>query len=177
MNIVLIIFISVIILLISFWLCKQAAGTLSLYRINTISYVFYTQILLSGYIGSVIVALGFSSNHYMISLVSDQTKIWSWSAVMYSMVAMPLAMILFNNLIGLSPKYHFHKYLNKSISFSYSRKSAFKLIFILLIFSLLTLVYVFYHTKDIPLISLLRKVDILTVMEQRVASKRKCFEN
>lgn len=166
-----ILLVSIIILFISLWLFKHAAGSISLLKLNTISYVFYSQILIAGFIGSVIVALGYASSHYMIELVSYRTKIWSWIAVMYSMVSMPLGMIFMNNLLDIKPIKTFSNYINKPTNFRYTPRSAFLLVFVLFMVSLLTVTYIFQNTESIPLFTLLTKGDFISAIEQRVAIK------
>ena len=52
--------ITIIIVLISMQLFKTACGSLSLNKLNTISYVFYFQLIIMTVIGSVFVVTGYA---------------------------------------------------------------------------------------------------------------------
>jgi len=84
---------SVFILLTSFFLFKKVAGSLIPTKPNMISYIFYYNIFLQVFIGSVLSIL-LLDKHYVISSVGMDVRFYAWLAVMYTMIALPLGMMV-----------------------------------------------------------------------------------
>src|SRR6056297_1674105 len=85
--------VSVIVLAISALLFRRVAGSLSPTRINMISWIFYFQLLAQSLIGSVLAVNGWD-DHYILGRVQPQARLYGWMAVQYTMIAMPLGMLL-----------------------------------------------------------------------------------
>ena len=81
--------ISLFFLLASYLLFKKVSGSLSLTKLNLVSWIFYFQLIAQSYIASVLVINGLD-NHYVINRVSDDAKFYGWLAVQYTMIALPL---------------------------------------------------------------------------------------
>ena len=155
MQVGMILLVSLVALITSFKLFSYAAGSMSLRKLNTISYVFYVQIVAMTFVGSVLAAINVVDFHYLVSLVSDQTKIYGWIAVMYSMLAMPIAMIALNNALGVKVRAKLDRYIHQPIEF---RQGPTLSLVVLLLFTCLSfgvLLYTIYFTRAIPLFTLL----------------------
>jgi hypothetical protein len=87
------IFISIVILTLSFFIFRRAAGSLSPFKPNMISYIFYYNIFLQVFIGSVLPIL-YIDNHYVIGRVGMEVRFYAWASVMYMIIAFPLGMLL-----------------------------------------------------------------------------------
>lgn len=166
-----IILISVFVLIISFSLFSKAAGTLSLRRLNTVSYVFYVQIVLLAFIGSILVATGVADFHYLIKPVQDSTKIWAWLGVLYSMIAMPFAMILLNMGFNLRVREKFHRYMELPLQFPQGEVLSLVTLIIFAAISAAVLIYTFSHVEHVPLFTAIQG-DKETAAIQRITVRR-----
>ena len=93
MNPIFIATVSLIVLVISFFLFRKAAGSLSFFSPNMISYVFYYNLVLQTFIASILVVFELD-DHYVISRASDESRLMGWLAVSYAMVSMPVGLLL-----------------------------------------------------------------------------------
>jgi len=166
-----IVVISIIVFVISFLLFKQAAGSLSLLKLNTVSYVFYFQIIISAFIGSVIVALNLADYHYMVSLVENKYKIWAWIGVLYSMIVMPISMNLLNILFKVDSKSSLNKSIEGDMEYTIGPTLSNLILLLMFVHSIIILVYVLSSNKHIPLVTLLQG-DIEQAAIERVYVRR-----
>lgn len=140
------IFFSFIILIFSFFLFKRAAGTLSLSKPNMISYIFYYNILLQVFIGSILV-MSLSDVHYMINRIDSDVRFYGWLAIMYTMIALPLGMLLANLTFYRKKKnrflinYYSYKPINTSGVYGRSLKYS---TWVFTAFAILSCSYVFW---------------------------------
>lgn len=155
MQIITILLTSAIVLYISFKLFSIAAGTLSMRKLNTVSYVFYVQIVMLAFVGSILVACGVADYHYMIAPAKDTTKILAWLGVLYSMIAMPLAMILLNMAFNLRMSESFQKYIERPILFRQGPVLSTVTLLIFAFVSVAVMLYTFSHVDAIPLFTAL----------------------
>lgn len=170
MQVVFILIVSLIVLIISFKLFSAAAGTLSPLKLNTISYVFYVQIVAMTFVGSILVACNAVDYHYLIIHLSNKTKIYAWLGVLYSMIAMPIAMILLNHAFRIKIKSKFQNYVSKPIEFDYSNKLSITVLTIFTMISVAVLSYTFINSESIPILTLLRGQKELAAI-QRVETR------
>ena len=144
-------------MLVSMYLFRIAAGSISLLHLNTVSYVMYFQLFLMAVVGSVLVATKKVDYHYMIAPVSDAVKVYAWVGVMYSIIAMPLGMILLNNMLKIrNIREKLKDYVRKPIKCDFGSKSQNNILLILTIFSTLVLVYVLTSNDIIPIFELIK---------------------
>ncbi len=150
-------FVTIICVLFSMYLFKSASGSISLLHLNTVSYVMYFQIFTMAVVGSVLVANNMVDYHYMISPVSNQTKFYAWIGVMYSIIAMPLGMILLNNLLKVKHiQQKLSDYSKAEIESWFSSNNQNHILLGLAIFSTIILIYVLTANNIIPIIELLK---------------------
>lgn len=75
---------------------KVSAGTMNLTQLNMISYIFYFNLIIQSYIGSVIILLFDVPFNTLVDGVPLSIKVFGWAVVMYTMLALPLGMWLSN---------------------------------------------------------------------------------
>ncbi|MEM4282836.1 MAG: hypothetical protein QXN89_04160 [Candidatus Woesearchaeota archaeon] len=85
--------ISALIFIASFRLFQIASGSMSLRRLNIVSWVFYFGLILQSFIG-INLAFVFGVEHYLISRVAEEHLILSYWSIAYTLIALPIAMIL-----------------------------------------------------------------------------------
>lgn len=160
------IFISIIVLAISIRLFGKVSGSLALTKLNMISWVFYYNLLLQSFIGSVLIVTKVD-NHYLINkLQFDSTRLYGWLSVQYSMIMLPLGMLFVLYAFGLrSNKKLFKTYITSSIKPLLSKKDSYiKIPFYVLSFlSVLSVLYVLASLKSNPLLGILQGLDTLAL--------------
>lgn len=148
--------ITVFCVLLSFRLFKIAGGTMSIRKLNTVSYVFYFQLVTSAIVASLLLATGKLDYHPYTEPISYEVKVESWAWVMYSIVVMPFGMLLINRFFKVSPRKEFTEYLNKEVNFPKSNKYLNILVFSIIAFSSLVLWYIIEKSVAIPIYTLLK---------------------
>jgi hypothetical protein len=166
-----ILLVSAIVFAVSFFLFSKAAGTLSLRKLNTVSYVFYVQIVLFAFVGSILVATGAADFHYLIEPVEDDTKIYAWLGVLYSMIAMPFAMILLNMSFNIRMKKKFQDYIEMPVMFRQGRVLSLVTLLLFALLSVAVLDYTFTHVEEVPLFTALEG-DKKAAAVQRITVRR-----
>src|SRR5699024_87717 len=144
--------VSFFVLFVSTLLFKRASGSLSPIKPNMISYIYYWQLLLMTFIGSVLVIL-LLDNHYVISRVSDEARQKGWLAVMYVMVAVPVGMLVAKRLWlgGKKVSLYLNDYTRKEIDISGANGDSLKYsIWVFTILSFLACLYTFYTIRYFP---------------------------
>ncbi len=171
-QLIVIILTSCIVLVLSFFLFRKASGTMALKRLHTISYVFYVQLVVSAYVGAVLVATGLVSDHYMLVMVSETKKIEAWLWVSYSMIMMPLSMVWLNTVLKVNVRKRLFNYLSKGIEVNYGPVLSRVILVFMILTSLFAVFYIVYYTENIPLYTLLIRGDTESALIQRVAARR-----
>lgn len=169
---ILIILASIIVLGISAYLFHRACGSISISRFNTVSFVFYFSIIFSTFIGSILVALGLADWHYMLIDVQRSTKIEAWAWVCYSMIMMPLSMILLNHALNVRVRKRFFDYINADINYNYGPKFRLTILIIFLIISVSTLAYILIESSSIPLLTAIVDRNLTAASIERNITKR-----
>ncbi|MDR0538097.1 MAG: oligosaccharide repeat unit polymerase [Tannerellaceae bacterium] len=164
---------SAIVFIISTLLFRKAAGTLSVRSLNMISWIFYYDLIIGVFISAVLVIHNFD-NHYLINHVSENAKRMGYYAIMYTMISIPLGMIIANTFFNCKKINNlFNKYLDKSLVIE--PKANTLILFFLKLASLLSalcVIYVFFVLKEFPLIKLLKNNSAEELMFFRISSSR-----
>lgn len=150
MNI-LIIIISVLTIAASFYLFRKATGSMALSKLHTVSYVFYFQIITSAIIASVLLAIGALDYHEHVRDLPAEIKIEAWLWTMYSIVAMPIGMLVMNKVINVNGRELFETYLKRPVEIVGTPLQNKAVLLGVTMFSLLVLAYIFYYTDRIAL--------------------------
>lgn len=166
-------FLSFIVIVISFFLFKAAAGTMSIHRPNLISLVFYIHLFLTSFIGVNLAMLGIE--HYSMSRASFEAIEKAYYSVLYVMICMPLSMIIFQKLFfGGNIKRKINSYY-ESTACPLQSESDSAIIFYLSVFLLICLlstVYTYYIIKNPPYIELLMGASPDSVARYRILAKQ-----
>lgn len=164
--------ISILTLFISSYLFRLAGGSISLRKFNSTTFIFIFSIVLSTYVGATLSALGLVDFHYMISPASTQTKISAFYWVCYSVIIIPLSMLVVNSSLGIR---NMPKLLNQFISRptvnTFSKKTIFIINLVMIIFSMLTIIYIFYYSGASPILKALEG-DLESAASERNMTKR-----
>ena len=176
------IFISLSALIVSIALFKFSIGSFSLNRLSMISYLFYFKIILITYIGVIAVLLHWDVKYdtYFFAItyaVSDESRIYGWYATMYTIIVLPIGMILANILFvkrfNASP--YIRLYQKKPIVPLYHNDKKEKILYfsliIFTIISTLSVAYVFFIIQTFPLLSVFSGEDSLILRQLRGAAK------
>ena len=144
---------------------------MSLFKLNTISYVFYFQIVTSAIVASVLIPIGAVDFHRIVKLIPDAIRIEAWIWTMYSLIAMPLSMILINRIVNIDVKELFERYIKSPLEIHGSALNNKLFLLSITIFSGLVLAYIFYHTERIALYTLLVEHDPEQASIDRITSR------
>lgn len=149
---------------ISFILFKKAAGSLSLLKPNMISYIFYFNLILEMYFASILVVLGID-DHYMFTNISTNTRVQGWLVINYTLLAMPIGMLLSKRLLlGKRPmRLILEEYVSKPIDLSYLGKGLKYTIWLVTIVSIVACLYTFFKIGYIPVLKVLQGGDLATL--------------
>ncbi len=171
--------VSSLVLIISFFLFKKAAGTLALNRLNMISWVFYYNLIIQSFFAAVLV-ISNTDNHYLIAKLQNQdSRFYGWAAVMYTMIVLPLGMLFVNFLLKKSPNKEFERYTSSPIIPLLSNRDSFIRIPLLLLsfISICSVIYTMYCLPEIPMIKLLKGGSTMELMGLRVSASREFSGN
>ncbi len=168
----LIIITSILCTLASISMFRIACGSMSLLKLNTVSYVFYVQIVTSGLVASVLLAMGRLDYHPDVEVVSDAVKLEAWAWTMYSILIMPFGMIMLNKLFKVNGRQLFNTYLKAPIEIVGSMNRNKLVLLVLTFFAVSVLGYILLNTKNVPLYTLLVEGDANQANIDRITARR-----
>ncbi|MFO1444391.1 oligosaccharide repeat unit polymerase [Bacillus sp. Bva_UNVM-123] len=147
----------VIVLIISVKLFKSVSGSLSLFRPNLVSLVFYYSLLVSSFIGSLLIALNID-HYYMINKLDHEIyRYIGFAAVSFVMVVLPLTMLGVSKLAGFDAKKEYNAYLQKPVEKAFEQRSEFYFLFLgLSLVCMLAVAYTLLKTHHVPIFELLK---------------------
>ncbi len=146
--------ISFIALIFSFILFKKVSGSLKLTQLNMISWLFFYSLILQSFIASILVVYNID-NQYMINKLSDEnSRIYGWLAVQYTLVMMPLGMLFVVRLFGYKHNNNiFQRYVHSDIVSFLSIKDTYIRypLYIFSVISILSVIYVLNALESMPI--------------------------
>lgn len=86
--------ISLIALFISYKLFNTVSGSMSIYRLNMLSYIFYWNLLISSFLGVVLVMYSIDNHYSMSNVVNPNMRMHAWVCVVYVLIAFPFGTYL-----------------------------------------------------------------------------------
>ena len=95
-----ILLISILVLIGSAYLFKKAAGSISIQEINMVSYIFYSLIIWA-FFGSVMMVYDYGVPDTLPIPQPNVYRVFGWSIIMYSMITVPLGMLIVQNLFKI----------------------------------------------------------------------------
>lgn len=148
----LIIILSVCVLVLSFYIFRYAAGSMSTLKLNMVSYNYYVQLIIYSFIGATLVALDLSDHYVINRFPNHEFRLMIWVIIAYAILATGIGMVLFQKLFfHVSNKllrkslYNFHQEWQKNTS-----QHDF---YVLLAFSLVAMAgvaYTYYYLEKLP---------------------------
>jgi oligosaccharide repeat unit polymerase len=162
-----------IVLCISTLLFRYVAGTLSLMKPNLVSIVYYYSLLVSSFIGALLIALGID-DYYMTKKLfrPDEYRMIGFIVVCFVMVFLPLSMLFVSRLCGFEAKREFSDYLEKPLkNIAANGNEVFYCFAALSAISFLAIMYMIWKTPDLPIWELLKGTD-KSLAELRVEASR-----
>ena len=167
--------ITILAILFSANILKKCAGTISIYKLNMMSWIFYWDFLLMSVIGAVLVVYNIDHHYLIDKLVFENSRVKGFWAIIYTIVMFPIGMklscMLFKakNLDLLFQKYT-TKPLERERKFSdyYVRQ----LLIALSLVCVLSVIYVLYIIGEIPLFRFFSSSNIFNFAEFRVDVSR-----
>lgn len=174
MPLIYIIPISLFTLIISYFLFRRVAGSLSPLQPNMISYIFYYDLIIQTFLASILIMLNADGNHYVISTVRSETRIYGWLATQYMMIAMPIGMLISKSLFSrqVSMSYRLKNYISSDVNISYIGKKPLKYsVWIFTLVSSTSCLYVFYVIGYFPLLKIF-DISSLMAAELRISVTR-----
>ena len=159
---------SVCVLCLSAGLFNLAAGSLSLKKLNIISFGFYS-ILVFDYVGAFLVLMGFR-DHYLIARINDDAVVIKTCLMLaYTMISLPLSIAGFNYLFlgnGITKKQN--AFVEEKIEITRDQTPIF-LVVVLAVTCTAATVYVFRSIGYVPLIESLKGTSNSGVMRQEAS--------
>ncbi len=168
------ILISLLTLILSIILFKKAAGTLSLLKLNMISFVFYYPLLIESFIGVNIAILGLD-NHYLLSRITDNSiRLTTYFAVIYVMIALPLSMVIMSFIARFNAKRELYFYTKKPIQSVITKydSAIYLSMCILSIIAFASTLYTFITIGRIPLLDMIIGKDSNYLAQLRISASR-----
>ena len=149
MNIYVLIPSSLLVLWLSASLFKKAAGTLSIYYLNIVSWIFYIEILLLSFLGANLTMA--EVPNYLIDRASPDAKLSAYIGICYIMIFMPLVMVFTQKLLGGNTKKKVFNYFSKPLILTNIQVVYWLGLSLIAFFAT---AYTFYVLQRIPLLTL-----------------------
>jgi len=166
--------ISSIVLVSSFLLFKKVSGSMALARLNMISHMFYFRFVIQSFI-AVLLAVNHLDKNMYISLFSDETKLYAWLCVLYTMIAVPLGMLITTIFFHIkSVKLLFDRYTFSPVQNFISRKDSYVRLFLYLlsILAIFSTIYTLLKLGHLPLLDIFKEYDQITIARFRIEASR-----
>lgn len=143
-----------LVLVVSYNLFKRAAGTLSVYRLNMISWIFYFFLVLQCLIGAVEI-IAHVDNHYMIDYIQhESSRLYGFTAICWTLIGLPQGMLFACKVFRIkSMREIFNTYCYRPIieqGYGVSPRWVFQMCLLISIVSMCSVVYVFFVIHEIP---------------------------
>jgi oligosaccharide repeat unit polymerase len=144
-------------LIISIYLFKQSSGSLSPLKPNLNSLIFYYSLLISSFIGPLLIVLNID-HHYMLDRLEHvKYREIGFLYICYIMVFLPLTMYIVSKWLGFHAEKEFNDYLKSPVVISeIDSRDFFYIIGLLSLISILSIAYTFLKLEHIPILELLK---------------------
>ena len=165
--------ISILILLLSYHLFEKASGSMSISKLNMISFIFYVPLVLQSFIGSLLIIHKADDDpiiNMFVNNVPYDIRLFGWLAVLYTMVMMPIGMLAANKLFNVkSARILLGQYINGPIvNLTSPRDSHIRFpLYVLTIISIVTILYTYLNLKHIPWLGLFSGFDAMMLAALR----------
>jgi oligosaccharide repeat unit polymerase len=123
------IFIWILVLCISVFFFRKAAGSLSITKINLISLLFYYSLLLSSFIGSLLIVLHRDQSYIIAKIIDPASRQMGFYFVCTIMLLLPLTMWVVAKVFGFQAEREFQQYWAKPIDEAFTTSASEKLFY------------------------------------------------
>ena len=168
----------VIVFILSTLLFKMAGETLSLTKLNMVSYIYYYFIAFN-LLGGSLVYIGLRE-HYLIQKVRiPATFDTTYGFIAYTAIAFPLVLLIVKKVIQMFNGKKVKSFIDSPTYYNSSRMNTQAVVIILTFVCLLSIVYVFYKMGFIPVLEMFRGRDLnlLRQMASRFFSGNQYIKN
>ncbi|WP_338449639.1 O-antigen polymerase [Niallia oryzisoli] len=165
------IFTSLIVIFISKKLFIIAFGEMRINKYMPHTHLWLWQLIVLSLVGANLMVVGVRADIITNFVQNEQSYLFSLWSVYYTMLMFPVAIIFFNNIIGLKINKYFKLFLNKKVEYSYKDSdSRIKIFFYCMsIISIFVVVYLCYYNAPL-FMYLTGRID--RVLNARVAYDR-----
>lgn len=168
------IIVSLIVLALSALLFKKAGGSLSLTKLNMVTFTFYTMVG-SMFLGATGIVSGLLTIGHLQLVRDDRVFVLGWAAVMYAMIAVPLAMLMVRPIMARSSApWLVDAYRNRPIEPMFDDGDRYLTVVLkaAVLVSAVALLYTFWALPNVPLFSVFRGESDTEVLQLQRASAR-----
>ncbi|MDO5689624.1 MAG: O-antigen polymerase [Tissierellia bacterium] len=160
---------SIPLLLLSTFLFYRASGQLDPFRLNTLSFTYYSLLIMSA-IGAVFIGMGIDRHRVTAFIVHPQTRLNTWGIIMALMIVIPLLWILYSRVMRFDPK-DYQKYLSRPIHPDPEGLS-WTLCLIMAVISIVAVIYVMVQIglENNPILAALRGEEREELQRLRIAA-------
>lgn len=150
----------ILVLFISIYFFRKSAGSLSIKKLNLISILFYYSLLLSSFIGSILIVLNIDQSYIIAKMIYQESRVVGFYLVCSVMILLPLTMWMIAKLFGFQADREFDRYWNKPVeevfTDSESQKLFYRVFLVIAFICLGSVAYVAFitlvRTGSIPII-------------------------
>lgn len=149
---------AVVFVFVSGYLFKKGAGSISIYHISMMSWIFYYDFVIYSVIGAVLVVNNVDNFYLLDKLFYDSSRIKGFYAILYTIIAFPLGMLLANFVFRIKKmRLLFGNYITKPIEkeHKYNDHNVRIMLIITSLACVISVMYVLFVLGDIPLLRLL----------------------
>ncbi len=163
-----IVFFAILVIIISAFLYKKAAGTLSISKLGPISLTFYGILCLS-YIGSTLILIGKAEHSMLRYLRHDNIKTDVFFIISVLMIVFPLIIIILNKIFRYDPN-KYQVYREGEVKIQYGSNIEFVTMVIASVVCILSVIFVFAKigVANNPYLSILKGKTSLELAELRI---------
>lgn len=156
MSPILVILISIAVFFLAMPLYRLSAGSMKLTKINMISFVFYMDLIILSFIGSIIILLYRNTlfNNLIDNIIGGyEAKLLIWKLIIYAIFGIGIGMVISNLLFNFS-RSEIERYHAKPLKTLFSFDDSFLKIplYLLSIISILSIIYTYVVIGTIPII-------------------------
>ena len=165
----------IIVVILSGYLFKRESGTISIYKPNMMSWIYYYDFILLTVIGAILVVYEID-HHYMIDKLNDgSSRLVGFCAIIYTLIFFPVGMKCANFLFKESNvEVLFKNYTTRPLQLE--KKYSDKVVHLLLIFlstiSVISVFYVLYILGEIPFLKFFSSSGTINFVEFRINVSR-----
>lgn len=169
-----ILIISLLCLFFSYRLFRYAAGSMRFGELNMVSWIFYYDLFLQSFLGSLLIVYSIDDHYVINTLPYESLRFWGWIIIMYTLITLPLGMCFAAKILHISPRIRFHEYVTKPMMPFLSSKDSYVkwALYAFSALGALALFYVFSYSSSVPFFDLFKGKTALELAQARISISR-----